>query len=137
MAVTATAPEAETEAEATTEPERTAEVAWGWYSSEAYGACMHERLGLTRAQVGLINNEMPGGGVMASVAATGPGAASRRQSPLSLPLPDVLVLDESKAVALDVFLSRHGFELLESVFHSHLDDTKRFLVFARPPQHGA
>lgn len=90
---------------------------------------MNERLGLASAQVSLINNEKPGGGMVALPRGSEPqaqGAASRAP-----PLPHVVVLDEAKSAALSAFLSRHGFELVESVFHSHLDDTKRFLVYAR------
>lgn len=90
---------------------------------------MHDRLGLTSARVSLINNEKPGGGMVALARDSTVDHGSHGP-----PLPHVVVMDEAKLGALSAFLSRHGFELVESVFHSHLDDTKRFLVYARELQ---
>ncbi len=99
---------------------------WPWYDSKPYAACMQQRLSIDAEQLARVNNEYPGGGVDVRRAAAC-SSVSR-----SLPHLVVLAAEKLQAEGVESFLSDElGFARIAEVFHSHLDDTKAYVVLRR------
>ena len=105
---------------------------WSWYHSSAYLACLSARLGLNETQALAIDNELPGGGFTPASVDPSPLRCSLPPEPL---LPHVLVLPSEKLEAVHAWLRPRGYALRATLFHSHLEDTKRYLVFQRQEEH--
>lgn len=107
---------------------------WSWYHSSAYFDCLSSRMGINETQALAIDNELPGGGFTP----TDPSSPLRCSLPPEPLLPNVLVLPSEKLEeTLASWLARRWYTLKASLFHSHLEDTKQYLVFQRGDDEGA
>lgn len=91
---------------------------WRWYRSQHLNDCFHTRLGLNQSQISSINNVLPGGRVYSSDVST-------------TLMPDVIVIDQTKFDILQGWFTESRYVIHATIFHSHLDDTKMYLVLTR------